>query len=135
MADQKIRQQKIEQTQNRYAQMREDRLKNEIARFEKMESVDAHLENALKVKIDHFNAGKKNKGGAAYNLVHLGYDHTPEGQKLAQIDEDSHVRALIRAKHLQDRSQGQYDILTGQPRHNIQVPAHERYNPITHAGH
>jgi hypothetical protein len=66
--------------------MREDRLKHEIARFEKMESVDAHMENALKVKVDHFNAGKKNKGGAAYNLVNLGYDQTPEGQKLAQID-------------------------------------------------
>lgn len=51
-----------------------------------MESMDALIENTLKAKVDHFNAGKKNKGGAAYNLLHLGYDATPEGQKLAQID-------------------------------------------------
>lgn len=99
-----------------YAKQREERLQREINRFEKMESMDALIENTLKAKVDHFNAGKKNKGGAAYNLLHLGYDPTPEGQKLAQIDQDSHVRALIRAKNLNDRSNGQYDILTGQPR-------------------
>ena len=44
-----------------------------------MESLDAHIENVLKAKVDNFNAGKKNKGGAAYNLVHLGYDNSTEG--------------------------------------------------------
>lgn len=39
-----------------------------------MESVDAHKDVILQAKIDHFNAGKKNKGGAAYNLLNFGYD-------------------------------------------------------------
>ena len=100
-----------------------------------MECAEALTDQVLKAKIDHFNAGKKNKGGAAYNLLNLNYDSTPEGNRLAQMDHDSHVRALIRANNLNDRSNGQYDILTGKPRVTVQVPAHERYNPITSAGH
>ena len=50
-----------------------------------MESMDAHMDNVLKAKIEEHNAGKKNKGGAAYNLVNLGYDATAEGQKLSLI--------------------------------------------------
>ena len=71
-----------------------------------MESVDQHMDSVLQAKKEHFNAGKKNKGGAAYNLLNLGYDETVDGQKLKQIDDDSHVRALIRARNLNDRSNG-----------------------------
>jgi len=28
----------------------------------------------LKTKVEVYNAGKKNQGGAAYNLVNLGYE-------------------------------------------------------------
>ena len=87
-----------------------------MARFEKMESVDAHKDIILQAKIAHFNAGKKNKGGAAYNLLNFGYDQSNDGHKLAKIDEDSHVRALIRAKNLNDRANGNFDIFTGKQR-------------------
>ena len=84
-----------------------------------MESVDQHMDTVLQAKKDHFNAGKKNKGGAAYNLLNLGYDETADGSKLKQIDDDSHVRALMRARNLNDRSNGHYDILTGAERQHI----------------
>ena len=40
----------------------------------------------------------------------------------------------MRAKNINDKSNGGYNILTGQERDRIQVPQHERYNPITNAG-
>ena len=81
-----------------------------------MEIIDAKQDSILQAKINYFNAGKKNLGGAAYNLLHLGYDLTTDGEKLAKIDEDSHVRALVRARNLNDRANGGYDILSGKPR-------------------
>ena len=81
-----------------------------------MEAMRDQQDQILKAKKDHFNAGKKNEGGAAYNLINLDYDHTTRGGQLAQHDEDSRVRALMRAKALNDRSNGGYDILTGERR-------------------
>ena len=45
-----------------------------MQRFENMETGDARAAEVLQVKRDHFNAGKKNHGGAAYNLLNLDYD-------------------------------------------------------------
>ena len=134
VADQRVRQQKYEHVQNKWAHLREERYTREVNRFENMESNDKREAEVLTVKRDHFNAGKKNQGGAAYNLLNLNYDNTQNGQRLAQYDNDSHVRAMIRAKNLNDKNNGAYNILTGEQRQGIQVPAHERYNPITNAG-
>lgn len=41
---------------------------------------------------------------------------------------------MMRAKNLNDKNNGSYNILTGEVRQGIQVPHHERYNPITNAG-
>ena len=35
-----------------------------------------------------YGAGIGNKGGAAYNILNLGYDNSAEGQMLAQRDTD-----------------------------------------------
>ena len=35
---------------------------------------DQQEQERLQTKVDHFNAGKKNQGGAAYNLVSMGYE-------------------------------------------------------------
>jgi hypothetical protein len=40
----------------------------------------------------------------------------------------------MRAKNINDKSNGSYNILTGEHRTGINVPQHERYNPITNAG-
>ena len=78
-----------------------------------MASMQQQQETILQAKKEFYNAGKKNEGGAAYNLINLGYDPTTRGNQLAQHDEDSRVRALMRAKQLNDKSNGGYDILTG----------------------
>ena len=75
----------------------------------------------LGVKKDHFNAGKKNQGGAAYNLLNHGYDANPNGNNLQTYDEDCRVRALMRAKNINDKSNGAYNILTGEDRSRIQA--------------
>ena len=133
VADQKVRQQKFEHVQNKWAHLREERYLREAQRFENMEANDARQAEILEVKKTQFNAGKKNQGGAAYNLLNLDYDQTNDGQRLQQYDEDCRVRALMRAKNINDKSNGGYNILTGEERKGITVPAHERYNPITGA--
>jgi len=40
----------------------------------------------------------------------------------------------MRAKNINDKSNGGFNILTGEERKGIQVPAHERYNPMANAG-
>ena len=134
VADQKVRAQQYDHVQNRWAHLREERYNREVSRFENMEKMDAQQAQTLQVKKDQFNAGKKNHGGAAYNLLNQQYDQTQSGNQLAQYDEDCRVRALMRAKNINDKSNGSYNILTGAERNRIQVPAHERYNPITNAG-
>ena len=134
VADQKVRAAKFDHVQNRWAHLREERYNREVNRFENMEQTDVTAQNVLSVKKDQFNAGKKNHGGAAYNLLNQQYDQTNNGNALQNYDEDCRVRALMRAKNINDKGNGQYNILTGGNRDRIQVPEHERYNPITNAG-
>lgn len=37
---------------------------------------------------------------------------------------------MIRSKNLDNKNNSGFNILTGEGRQQIQVPAHERYNPI-----
>lgn len=48
----------------------------------------------------HYGTGKKNKGGSAYNVINLNYDQSEEGKRLALLDEDSRVRAMMRSKNI-----------------------------------
>ena len=91
-------------------------------------------EDRITVRRDVYNASKKNKGGAAFNIVSLDYDKNTAGQKLCNIDNDAKVRALCRSKVLDRKNNGQYNILTGIERPPVPVPHHNRYNPITNAG-
>ena len=134
VADQRVRQQQVQHTQDRWANLREERYTREVGRFENMESGDVKSAQVLNVKRDEFNAGKKNQGGAANNLLNHDYDANPNGNNLQTYDDDCRVRALMRAKNINDKSNGAYNILTGSTRDRIQVPQHERYNPITNAG-
>ncbi len=113
VADQKVRQVQHQHVQDRWAHLREERYAREIGRFENMETQEQKVNQALEDKKNHFNAGKKNQGGAAYNLLNLDYDQTANGKTLAQYDEDCRVRALMRAKNINDKSNGGYNILTG----------------------
>ena len=73
----------------------------------------------LEVKKNQFNAGKKNQGGAAYNLLNHNYDQNSNGTNLQTYDDDCRVRALMRAKNINDKSNGAYNILTGEDRSRI----------------
>ena len=84
-----------------------------------MESGDVKSAQVLNVKRDEFNAGKKNQGGAANNLLNHDYDANPNGNNLQTYDDDCRVRALMRAKNINDKSNGAYNILTGSTRDRI----------------
>ena len=91
-------------------------------------------EDRINVRRDVYNASKKNQGGSAFNIVSLTYDRTNQGQRLQNLDNDAMVRALCRSKVLDQKNNGQYNILTGVQRPLVPVPHHDRYNPITNAG-
>ena len=71
-----------------------------------------------------YKAGCKNQGGAAFNIVTLNYDNNKDGKHLAGLDNDAMVRALMRSKVLDNRNNGEYNILTGSARPPIPVPHH-----------
>lgn len=79
VADQKVRQGQFQHVQDRWANLREERYNREVQRFENMEVTEARSADVIAVKRDHFNAGRKNHGGAAYNLLNLDYDQTNNG--------------------------------------------------------
>lgn len=57
-------------------------------------------EDRIRVRAEVYQAGKKNRGGAAYNIVTLDYDRNKEGERLMVLDADAKVRALMRSKNL-----------------------------------
>ena len=114
--------------------MRHERLERENRRFAKMSEEDIAEHKRIEVKRDLYQAGKKNKGGAAFDIVSLSYSNSNEGKKLANLDNDAMVRALMRSRILDQKNNGAYNIVTGAERQKIPVPHHERYNPIGNAG-
>ena len=54
--------------------------------------MDAHEKfqhDRITVRRDLYQAGKKNKGGSAFNIVTLDYDKNKDGNKLREIDNDA----------------------------------------------
>ncbi len=47
-----------------------------------MEADDKKQDVRIQVRADQYQAGKKNKGGAAYNILNLNYDNNKDGQTL-----------------------------------------------------
>ena len=41
------------------------------------------MHDRIEIRRDYFNAGKKNQGGAAFNIVSLGYEKNYAGNRLA----------------------------------------------------
>ena len=80
--------------------MRENR------RFDYMEQDRKYQEDRINVRRDVYQAGKKNFGGSAFNIITLDYEHSNDGQKLALIDNDAQVRALVRSNVLDKKNNG-----------------------------
>lgn len=47
-----------------------------------MEAKEDFEKKRIQVKAEVFNAGKKNQGGAAYNIVNSEYEQNKDGEKL-----------------------------------------------------
>ena len=78
---------------------------------------------------EKYLTGRRNKGGAAYNILSLAYDPTPDGEYLKERDDDSKVRALMRSKNIDTRANCGFNLVNGQERRSVEVPNHRIYNP------
>lgn len=50
-----------------------------MSRWQFMDNQEEMDKCRLQYMKEHYNTGKKNQGGAAYNVIHLGYHETDEG--------------------------------------------------------
>ena len=114
--------------------MRAVKLYREQERFEMMEKDEKFKNDRIEVRRDYYKAGKKNKGGSAFNIITLDYENSKDGTALKAVDGDAQVRALMRSHVLDKKNNGSYNILTGVDRKQVTVPSHPRYNPISNAG-
>ena len=65
-----------------------------------MEDVQNRDQNKVNKMQEKYKLGHSNKGGAAYNIVNLGYEQSAEGRYLAEKDNDNQVRSQMRSKNL-----------------------------------
>ena len=80
--DQMKRSETYNKNQEKIHKLRKERLDREQKRFTKIDNHLQYQDDLIDIKRDHFNLGKKNKGGASFNIVTLGYDDTKEGKRL-----------------------------------------------------
>lgn len=62
-------------------------------------------------------------------MINLNYEESSDGYQLKQRDDDAKVRALIRSKNIDVRSNCGFNPINGSERMGIDVPIHERYFP------
>ena len=75
----RVRAGQFDHEQNKHANLRQERYEREAQRFENMDRTEQLDQERLQTKVENFNAGKKNQGGAAYNLLNLDYEQTNQG--------------------------------------------------------
>lgn len=84
--DKQAREREFDKKQTKIANLRQERFSREQRKWDYHEMHEKKQENRLKVRAEVYQAGKKNMGGAAYNIVNLDYDNNKEGEKLKQLD-------------------------------------------------
>jgi hypothetical protein len=60
-----------------------EKFERDMSRWQFMDSQEERDKNRINYMQEHYGTGKKNKGGAAYNVINLAYDQSGEGQRLA----------------------------------------------------
>ena len=133
MFDRKAREADVDKKYQKLNNLRQERFQRENVKWDRLETEEVKQAERIRVRADVYQAGKKNKGGSAYNIVNLDYDTNKDGDKLKRVDDDARVRAFMRSKNLDQKNNSGYNILTGDTRPTVQVPFHERYNPIKSA--
>ena len=78
VADQKVRAAQYAVKQDKFANLREERHARENTRFERLEAVELKDTTTMAAKIEN-NAGKKNYGGAAFNIINQDFDNNNNG--------------------------------------------------------
>ena len=81
VADQKVRAAQFAVKQDKFANLREERHQRENRRFENLEALELKDNVVMQAKIEN-NAGKKNMGGAAFNIVNQDFDVNNKGDAL-----------------------------------------------------
>ena len=138
--DKKVREVEHQKKLETVERKRVEKFERDLQRWKYMDDEENRDKHRLEYMNEHYLTGKKNKGGAAYNVISLEYDHSNEGNRLRKRDDDAKVRALVRSKNIDMRSNCGYNILTGDQRSGVYVPPHEvynpyEYNPTQNAGH
>ena len=130
VADRRVREVVVDKKHTSLNNLRQERMQRDLHRWDHMEHEEKKQEERIIVKAEVYGAAKKNKGGSAYNIIDLNYMQDKDGKKLQQIDDDARVRALMRTRVLDKKNNNTYNPITGEDRFKINVPHHERYNPI-----
>ncbi len=127
--DKKVREVEYQKKLEVIERKRVEKFERDLNRWKYMDQEEDRDKHRLEYMNEHYLTGKKNKGGAAYNVISLDYDNSNEGNVLKKRDDDAKVRALVRSKNIDMRSNCGYNILTGDQRPGVNVPSHEVYNP------
>lgn len=108
---------------------RVEKYERDLKRWEFMDDENEREKQRIHTMNEKYLTGWRNKGGAAYNILSLQYDETPEGNYLKTRDDDAKVRALMRSKNIDVRSNCGYNVTNGSERLSVDVPSHKLYNP------
>ena len=79
----------FDKKQTKIQNLRKERLGRENVRFDDMDKHERKQEDRIVVRRDVYNASKKNKGGAAFNIITMNYETNPDGNVLARYENDA----------------------------------------------
>lgn len=108
-----------------------EKYERDLKRWEFMDEESQRDSERIESMNDKYLTGKKNRGGAAYNILSLQYEPSVEGAYLRERDDDAKVRAMMRSKNIDVRSNCGFNPLNGSNRRSVDVPQHKTYNPDT----
>eukprot|EP00347_Sterkiella_histriomuscorum_P000657 403374998 len=127
--DKMIREQQHKAKMEAIEQKRVEKYERDLKRWEFMDEENQRQSQRIQAMNDKYLTGQRNKGGAAYNILSLQYEQTDEGQYLKTRDDDAKVRAMMRSKNIDVRSNCGFNPINGSNRMSVDVPKHQIYNP------
>ena len=68
--------------------IRVQKYERDLKRWEYMEDEQARQSRRIEKMTEKYQVGNANKGGAAYNIINLGYEQSKEGEYLRNRDHD-----------------------------------------------
>jgi hypothetical protein len=90
-----------------------EKYERDLKRWEFMDEETKRQSQRIDTMNEKYLTGRKNKGGAAYNILSLGYEQSAEGEFLKERDSDAKVRALMRSKNMDVRGNCGHNLMTG----------------------